>query len=54
MTILCDSKFPEFPLGISYMLLKLLRVVSIIAVPKAQERLCLSNKRSNVLLGWGF
>lgn len=56
MTILYDSIFPEFPTDVSYIFLKLLCVIliSIIAVLRAQDHVCLSNKRNNVFFGCFF
>lgn len=56
MTILCNSISSEFPIDVSYIFLKLLCVIliHIIAVLRAQDHICLSNKRANVFFGCFF
>lgn len=44
--------YPEFPIDVSYIFLKLQCVIfiSIIAVLRDQDHMCLSNKRDNFFL----
>lgn len=42
--------YPEFPIDVSYIFLKLQCVIliNIIAVLRGQDHMCLSNKRDNI------